>query len=160
MTAAAVSNRPSDGFPGSLRHGALFASVALNVVLAGYIATSLLAFEPGDVARGVPAIPEIFAVSEARLPAGDIGILTDGYRAAEPYILAKQADAARALARAIASLGDSPLDAGALRASIAEARQKKTQLDDLVVETFLNAVERFSTDGRRKLVSQYKLRRW
>jgi hypothetical protein len=159
MAAASPSRRSSEGFRGSIRHGALFVSLALNIALAFYIAIPLAISEPEAIPRDALAIPEIFAFSEERLPARDIGILKDAYRPAEPYILARQADAARALARAIMSLGDSALDMNALRASIAEARQKKAQLDDLVVETFLNAVEHFSADGRRKLVSQYKLRR-
>jgi uncharacterized membrane protein len=61
------------------------------------------------------------------------------------------------MARTVTILGQAQLDTAALRAVVDDAREKQMQLNDIVLEIFLAASERFSPEARQQLVAQYKL---
>jgi uncharacterized membrane protein len=136
----------------------LLASVALNVVLASYVAASLHARETVQTSNTLPGLFEIIASAEARLPPDDADVLREVYRSREPQLRAAQHAFITFMARAITTIAEPDLDTTALRTAVNDARQQQMQLNDIIVEIFFASLERFSPEARRTLVARYKLR--
>jgi uncharacterized membrane protein len=137
---------------------ALVCSIVLNIVLAIYIADSVLGRETcAENVTNMPGLFEIIASAESRLPRQDADVLREIYRAKQSQLLSTQSAFIILMARTVTILGQAQLDTAALRAVVDDAREKQMQLNNIVLEIFLAASERFSPEARQQLVAQYKL---
>jgi len=142
---------------------ALLGSICLNVAFASYIAVQAVSRLARPMLRtmpdeGVGAPDNAIAKFAARLPRDDADILWEVYRTRKPQILDADAQAESARLRVLSVLTKGELDAGALRAAAKEAMDGRMRKASLLVETVVDALERFSPDGRRQLTSQIHLR--
>jgi uncharacterized membrane protein len=138
---------------------AFVCSIILNIVLAVYVAHSLPECEA--TAENVTNMPGLFAIiasAESRLPRADADVLREIYRARELQLLSAHSAFIRLMARTVMILGQGHLDTAAFRAAVADAREKQMQVNDIVLEIFLEASEHFSPEARRQLLAQYQLR--
>jgi uncharacterized membrane protein len=134
--------------PGWLR-GLLLASLCLNVLLGAFMATRWVeGMRLPNLMAGPPQLIERVA---RRLPAADADILRRAFRSRERQLTDSQAEYERALVAAGRLLVQTPVDAGALRAAVAEARDKRIRIGDLAIDAFLEALPQMSPEGRRDL---------
>jgi uncharacterized membrane protein len=137
---------------------ALVCSIALNMVLASYLADSV--FGRAICAENITNMPGLFEIivsAESRLPRRDADVLQEIYRAKQSQLLSAQSAFIVLMARTVTIVGQAQLDTAALRAVVDDAREKQMQVNDIVLEIFLAAAERFSPEARQQLIAQYKL---
>jgi hypothetical protein len=140
---------------------ALLGSICLNVAFASYITVQALTASSRPLVRTMPdegtgAPDNVIAKFAARLPSKDAEILWEVYRTKKPQIL--DADAESARLRALSVFMKRDLDPSALRAAVKEALDGRIHRTELLAETFVDALERISPDGRRQLTSQIQSR--
>jgi uncharacterized membrane protein len=131
----------------------LLASLCLNVALATYVSAQWLEPAWSPPGAGIP-LRMIERVAE-RLPKDDADILWRVYREKEADIQPLQAEYLRALFKTMRLIGQSELDKQALRAAVTEARDKRIKIGDEVIDTFVDALGRMSSKGRRQLVGGF-----
>lgn len=138
-----------------LRNGLLFASLCLNAILVGYVATVWVKAERPFEALAGPKIVERVA---NRLPPADAEIFRQAYRSRQSDFSSARADYVWALVKPIRLLREEHLDIDALRQAMADSRARRLKVGDLVTETFIDAVAKMSLEGRRKLVGGIAMR--
>ena len=138
-----------------LRNGLLLASLCLNAVLVGYVATVWVKAERPFEALAGPRIIERVA---SRLPVADAEILRQAYRSRQGEFASARADYVQALVKPIRLLREEHLDIDALRQAMSESREKRQKVGGLVTETFVDAAAKMSVEGRRKLVGGIAMR--
>jgi uncharacterized membrane protein len=129
--------------------GLLLASLCVNVLLAAFIATRWVEARQ-IIALGPPRLIEIVA---RRLPGADAEILRRVYRSKDAQFAAGQAEYERALRSAAGLLAAPTPDPAALRAAVMEARDRRVEIGNLAIDTFLEAVPQMSPEGRRALTA-------
>jgi uncharacterized membrane protein len=131
----------------------LLTSLCCNVVLATYVSVQWL--RPGwtPAGAGVP-FRMIERVAE-RLPKEDADILWRIYRSKEADLQPMQAQYTRSLLKTMQLVAQPELDKDALRSTVKDARDKRLKIGDIVVETFVEALEQTSPKGRRQLVGGF-----
>ena len=141
---------------GRWREVLLMASLCLNVALATYVGVQWLAPPPPGASAGPgigPGLPRrLIARAADRLPKTDADLLWSAYRAKERDVAAAQTDFLLALGRAARVIAVPDPDAAAVREAVIDARDKRRQVGELVVDTFLDAMPQMSAQGRRDLV--------
>lgn len=138
-----------------LRNGLLVASLCLNAILVGYVATVWMKRErPFEALVGTRIIERV----ASRLPSTDADILWQAYRSRQSEFSSARADYVQALVKPIRLLREEHLDIDALRKAMSDSRDKRQKVGDLVTETFVDAVAKMSVEGRRKLVGGLALR--
>jgi len=133
--------------------GLLLASLCCNVVLVTYVSVQWL--RPGwtPTAAGMP--PRMIERVAERLPREDADILWRIYRSKEAELQPIQAEYTQALLRTMRLVAQPELDKDALRMAVKDARDKRLKIGDVMIETFVEALERISTKGRRQLVGGF-----
>ena len=129
--------------------GLLLASLCLNVLLGAFMATRWV--EGMRLPYLMAGPPQLIERVARRLPAADADILRRIFKARERQLNDSQADYERALVAAGRLLLQTPVDAGALRAAVAEARDKRIRIGDVAIDAFLEALPQMSPEGRRDL---------
>ncbi|MBI5163593.1 MAG: periplasmic heavy metal sensor [Magnetospirillum sp.] len=125
------------------------ASFALNLFLAGMVASRLLA---PDFPPPPPPPPErMVAEIAATLPAADGAILRQVFAAHAAALEEGHRQRHRTPERVRAVLAADPFDAAALRAAFAEGRAAFTAQDRALEAAIVDAAEKMSTDGRHRL---------
>jgi uncharacterized membrane protein len=137
----------------SVTRGLLLASLCCNVVLVTYVSVQWL--RPGwtPTAAGMP--PRMIERVAERLPREDADILWRIYRSKEAKLQPIQAEYTQALLRTMRLVAQPELDKDALRMAVKDARDKRLKIGDFMIETFVEALERISTKGRRQLVGGF-----
>jgi len=137
----------------SVTRGLLLASLCCNVVLVTYVSVQWL--RPGwtPTAAGMP--PRMIERVAERLPREDADILWRIYRSKEAELQPIQAEYTHALLRTMRLVAQPELDKDALRMAVKDARDKRLKIGDVMIETFVEALERISTKGRRQLVGGF-----
>jgi len=137
----------------SVTRGVLLASLCCNVVLVTYVSVQWL--RPGwtPTAAGMP--PRMIERVAERLPREDADILWRIYRGKEAELQPIQAEYTQALLRTMRLVAQPELDKDALRMAVKDARDKRLKIGDVMIETFVEALERISTKGRRQLVGGF-----
>jgi uncharacterized membrane protein len=141
----------------------LLSSICLNVAFASYITIQAFTGSTRAMVRTMPvegmgAPDNVIARFAARLPSRDADILWQVYRTKKPQILDADAAAESARIRALSVLTQRDLDASALRAAVKEALDSRMRRTELLAETFVDASERISPEGRQQLTSQIHFR--
>jgi uncharacterized membrane protein len=131
----------------------LLASLCLNVALGAYVGAQWR--EPQWTPRGAGVPTRLIDRVAARLPAADAEILWRIYRGKEAELRPLQQDYVAALLKTLKLTGQPELDKPALRAAIEDARTKRIKIGDLVIETFTEALEQISPEGRRQLAGKF-----
>jgi uncharacterized membrane protein len=134
----------------------LLVSICLNVVMGSYIAKQW--FEVWSPPLALASPPRLIQFIANRLPAGDAETFWRVYRGKEQALRESQADYERALRGAVRLLVQPDLDVAALRGAIAQSRDKRIKIGDIVIDTFLEAVPQLSPQGRRDLVARVRNR--
>lgn len=140
---------------------ALLGSICLNVAFASYIAIQAWTGSARPMVRTMPegeigAPDKQIAKFAALLPSSDADILWEVYREKKPQILDADAAAESARLRVLSVLTQHDLDASALRAAFKEAMDGRMRQAGLLAETVVDALERISSDGRRRLTNQIR----
>jgi uncharacterized membrane protein len=138
---------------------AVLGSICLNVAFASYFAVQAVTGSARPMVRtmtdeGMGAPDNEIAKFAARLPRSDADILWEVYRTRKLQILDADSEAERGRLRVLSVLTKDELDTSALRAAFKEAMDGRMRKTGLLVETIVDALERFSPDGRRQLMSQ------
>ena len=144
------------GRSGRLTRILLIGSVCLNLVLGGYIAVQLLAAERRPMAAMLT--PRLLDRVASQLPPADADILRQVFRRKEAEIRAARTDLDKAIAEALAQLGQPELDVVKLRSAVETAREKRNSQGDILLEGFFEALERISPEGRKALVTRFSRR--
>ncbi len=131
----------------------LLASLCCNVVLATYVSVQWL--RPGWTPAGAGMPSRMIERVAERLPSDDADILWRIYRGKEAELQPIQTEYAQALLRTMRLVAEPELDKDALRMAVKDARDKRLKIGDVVIETFVEALERISTKGRRQLVGGF-----
>ncbi|MPZ36457.1 MAG: periplasmic heavy metal sensor [Rhizobiales bacterium] len=135
----------------------LLVSATLNLVLGSQFVGSLLANEEiPEASMDAPAVPELIAKSVKQFSREDAHILLQFVRDNEFRLLPAQAAYDRSLLRAMTIIGQPRPGKEELRAALDDTRQKQIRLDEVVMETLGDALERFSPGARRKIVAQFR----
>ncbi|HXQ67001.1 MAG TPA: periplasmic heavy metal sensor [Alphaproteobacteria bacterium] len=128
----------------------LFASLAVNLFVAGYFAAHLLH-------RREPPGPSPMAVLErlsAPLPQQDKEVLAAAWKADQAKLAGLSAELQAARREVRAKLIAEPFDSAALAAAMANARMKHEALDAEFQAIIVDAVTKFSPEGRKLLWSR------
>lgn len=131
------------------RDGLLLVSLCANAVFTGYM---LSLWAKPDRPLETLTVPRVIERVASRLPKPDADILWRVYQSKQNEFAVARSDYFAALVKPVRLLGEDKLDAPALRKAVKESRDKRVKIGDLALETFLEAVEQMSPDGRRKLV--------
>lgn len=131
----------------------LLVSLCCNVVLATYVSVQWL--RPGWTPAGAGMPSRMIERVAERLPREDADILWRIYRGKEAELQPIQAEYTHALLRTMRLVAQPELDKDALRMAVKDAREKRLKIGDVVIETFVEALERISTKGRRQLVGGF-----
>jgi uncharacterized membrane protein len=127
----------------------LLASLCANVALAAYIGVQWS--QPADL-PGVALPGRMVERLAARLPEPDAAALRQIYRDKQPELQPLQADYLRALLNTMRLARQPELDKEALRAAVRESRDKRVKIGDAMIESFIDALERISPEGRKQLL--------
>jgi uncharacterized membrane protein len=130
----------------------LVASLCLNMLMGGYIAKQWVEASAPGLAMGSP--PRLVRMMAGRLPSEDAGTLWRAYGVREPALRSAQADYEQALRRAVRLLAQPNMDSAALRTAVMEARDKRINMGDIVIDMFLETFPQLSPQGRRDLVGR------
>lgn len=131
----------------------LLASLCCNVVLATYVSVQWL--RPGWTPAGAGVPSRMIERVAERLPREDADILRRIYRGKEAELHPIQAEYTHALLRTMRLVAQPELDKNALRLAVRDARDKRLKIGDVVIDTFVEALEQISTKGRRQLVGGF-----
>jgi uncharacterized membrane protein len=130
----------------------LFASLAVNLFIAGYFAAHLWRHsEPLAPPAGPMAVIE--RLSEP-LPAQDKEALLAAWKANQAKMQGLTAEQQAARREVRAKLVAEPFDQAALAAAMATARAKHAAVDEEMQAIILEAVAKFSPEGRKLLWSR------
>ncbi|HYB55694.1 MAG TPA: periplasmic heavy metal sensor [Alphaproteobacteria bacterium] len=128
----------------------LFASLAVNLFVAGFFAAHLLH-------RREPPGPSPMAVLErisAPLPEKDKEILAAAWKADQAKLAGLSAELQAARREVRAKLIAEPFDSAALAAAMTDARMKHEALDAEFQAIIVDAATKFSPEGRKLLWSR------
>jgi uncharacterized membrane protein len=126
----------------------LLGSLCLNVLLGAFIATRVLQAErPHDTVLPPPLIE--FAAKH--LPAADAEILRSVYRVHEQEFSAKQAEYVEALRTSGRLIAEPRIEMDAVQKVVTQATRIRTEIGNLAVQTFLEALPQLSPQGRQAL---------
>ena len=128
-------------------------SLCANVVLFTYVTVQWLA--PGGLVPGAGLPLRMIERVADRLPKDDAEILWTIYHGKEAELLPLQTEYRHALIKAMNAAAQTNLDKAELQAAVADARDKRLKIGDVVVATFVEMLERISPKGRRQLVGGY-----
>lgn len=128
----------------------LIASLGLNAVFGGYLATQFWRRYEMSAAGSTPR--GMLRLVRWRLPAADKAVLDAAVQKKEGEIAAAQAEYQKALSAAFASLRKPDFNEAEFRAAVAAAREKRLRLADLGLDVFVDAAARVSPEGRSALV--------
>lgn len=134
----------------------LIASLALNGLLAGFIAVKTYRLREHVVEGPVP--PRLLVMMKRRLPPSDQAIMDEILKARQPQFVAAQAEFEKSLGAAVEQLTRPSFDETAFRAAVMDARDKRLRSGDLGIEAFLDTVDKISPEGRRDLAGRIRLR--
>jgi uncharacterized membrane protein len=135
---------------------ALFVSLAVNIALAGYLASQWMMPRWRPLANVTPA--QMLQLVTRILPAPEAGILRDAYRVREPQINAQRAAFEQARARALEILAQPDLDVPALRAAIEDARQIRAKQGEVLIDLFVDTATRLPPQTRQNMAARFQRR--
>ena len=130
---------------------AFTASLALNLVFAGFFVARMLPTDETPVVRS--ASERAFARIERLLPEDDALILRGIFNDHAVQFQDLQDEFLEALGAVSAALDNDQFDSGQLAAAMAEARAKRSSFGDLVIQTFVEAMAGVSPEGRRMVAA-------
>lgn len=131
----------------------LLGSLCLNIMLATYVSLQWFERPWSPAGAGIP-LRMVERVAD-RLPKDDAEILWRVYREKEPEMQPLQADYVRALLKAMRLIGQTELNKQALHDAVIDARDKRIKIGDIMIETFVDALDRISPKGRRQLIGGF-----
>lgn len=131
----------------------LLVSLCCNVALAAYVSAQWM--RPGWSPETAGATHRVFEQVAARLPKDDADVLWRLYRAKEAELQTTQAQYTRALLKTMQVVAKPELDKDALRMAVGEARGRRSKINDIVIDTFVDMLEQISPEGRRQLVGRF-----
>lgn len=134
----------------------LLTSLCLNVAMGTFIATRWVETDRELVNASAP--PRLIERATQRLPKADADILRGVYRTKEAEFAALQRQYWRALLAAGRVLAQPELDPATFRAAVEDARNKRVEIGDLAIETFIEGLPQMSPEGRRALISGIRRR--
>ncbi len=130
---------------------ALFASLAINLFGAGYFVARLWHHHPPPGPPGPMMLAERLA---APLPAADKEVLLSAWKADQPKLASLNAELVAARREVRAKLNAEPFDRAALAAALSNTRAKRLALDEEIQGIIVDAVAKFSPEGRKLLWSR------
>lgn len=130
------------------RSVALFLSLAVNLLLLGFLASRLV--QPAET-DGIGHTTFVLERLASTLPGADAQILRAEWAAHGDAISTSEADARTARERIRATLRTEPLDPAALDAAMTSFRQCRTAQHQVLQAVLRAAILRMSADGRRTL---------
>ena len=126
-------------------------SLALNLVFGGFFLARMVPTDEPQVVR--TASERAFARIERLLPEDDALILRGIFNNHAVQFQDLQDEFLEALGAVSAALDSDQFDSGRLAEAMAEARAKRSSFGDLVIQTFVEAMEGVSPEGRRMVAA-------
>lgn len=133
---------------------ALFASVALNLALAGYFASQWMMPRWRPLADITPA--QIVELVARRMPAAEATIIRDAYRDKQARIGEQREAFIRARARTLELLAQPELDIPALRAAMLDAREQRIGQVNILIDLFIDVVGKLPPKVRADMAARFR----
>jgi uncharacterized membrane protein len=126
----------------------LLGSLCLNVLFGAFVATRML-HEAKSPDTALP--PPLIEFAAKHLPPSDAEILRRVYRVHEKEFSARQAEYVEALRASGRFIAEPGMEMNAVRKAVMEATHIRTEIGNLAVQTFLEALPQLSPEGRQAL---------